>query len=356
MLDNKMETEYKITECKDLKQITTNAGTFHVPLELYNHYFSWARPKQEDFSYTFKRILERATNPSSVAAQLDNKREYTVDLDEKVRDLVGANGINPADFYSEKRNSSELWNFITPEILDLMARNNLFYHFSSKPDRYTLSEHLCMASSHKSFLGNPFTGGYSPNEKVCQETREKRSIEVLREPFFVGFVLLSNKKDYVPNNGELYRDLTYSRKVLERLDQTLAREVLSPIYEKSREASSPMDLQDVDYVRVLMKPVQYDKNMVAIPRPFSLEFLANKEVVAKNNDSHLLSLIQFRKSDLKLADTIEGSDGKKHYVTMRNKGSNHFLKEIPETPSWFESFYNRVLSELNKKGLFNNDI
>jgi len=218
--------------------------------------------------------------------------------------------------------------------------------FNSKGiDRYTHFEHTAMGGSALEFFNNPFMGGYSRDEGVIQEAKKRRREECLRKPRLskIGLVLLVNNPDF---NVERRMEFTYWNSVyqVEKLfDQSRAKLFFRELYERNTGRPQTQDNFDgIDYIRVDLVPKQYDKSLMAIPNPISLGFIVGGNVVAKIEDRQVLDRVKIRKQDVKVSDVIIDSNGDKHYIKMATKSGNHRLKEISETPFWFENYYRRI--------------
>lgn len=234
----------EIIKNKESVSVVTNMGKFNMPLEIFNAYSYHYRPTKDNFGYLFSHDLARAAIPESFEAS--SRKEsilpvswYETELDEKIRALVAERGINPRDYLDQYHQSnertSELWGIVTPQILDTMARNSIFLHFSryfDPIDRLTIIEHDVVGSSFPNFFGHPFMGGYSPDKQSQEDARKTRKEEVLdrkNECRLIGLIVYMNNENY-QFGGDIwhyFRTGDWAKK----LDQSLAEAYLGKIYD-----------------------------------------------------------------------------------------------------------------------------
>lgn len=103
-------------------------------------------------------------------------------------------------------------------------------------------------------------------------------------------------------------------------------------------------MDGIDYVRVVLFPVQYDKDLVAIPKPVSLQFLADKKIVCESKDRELVSRFRPKKNRIILTDEITDEHGNKRYIRVKTKDGQHTLSEMSGPYSWFDVYHNELFS------------
>src|SRR3989338_9476612 len=181
-----MEADYRIEHDNEEARIVTNAGTFHLSPELFAAYLENAHLKEYDYEQYWEQrsigfILARATLPQSFPArekELLNKWP-TDDLDRKVVEWVARERIIPTDYLERDMATSrtgDIWNRLTPEIKDLMARERLFLYFSNNSTNEDLTwlEHKACGSSTGFFFGNPFMTGLEADPEWQEQARAGR--------------------------------------------------------------------------------------------------------------------------------------------------------------------------------------
>lgn len=331
----------------NLTRVTTLVGTFNMPRVLYDAYLVSFRPTQKSFGYNFAYELARATIQESSSSKFKSGVWYEEELDEKIRQLVAERGIEPREFldkyHQRSERTSELWNVVTPEILDLVARNNIFYNFSRHTpiDRYTFIEHAVLAGSFHDFFGHPFMGGYSNDKDVQDQARMERKRQVLdhkSQLSRLGLMVYVNKDNWA--FGGDVREYFRSGERVQKLDQARAGIFLGKILRGLKNA--PKSLDEVDYVRIVLSPVQYDKDLVAVPKPVSLQFLRDAEVVCETGDRTVISAFRPKKNRIALTDAIEDDKGTTRHIVIKTKDGQHTLSEVSEQPHWFDIYYKEL--------------
>ena len=213
-------------------------------------------------------------------------------------------------------------------------------------DSLTYLEHDVFASGMGSFFRNPFMGGYNADPAVQESAREKRIERAsLNSPngFLLGIPLLA--KLYIRTAARSNVKIHFqSLNLLERMNQSAAAQALSPIYQEVRTADKPENLAGIDYVRLVVSPVQYDNQLVAVPEPLRVEFLVDAQPIVSTDRKEVLERLRLRREDSKLGDIIKGSDGKEHCIGIKTINNKHFLELIPKTRNWFENYHLRVFS------------
>lgn len=342
-----MTQKYSIDKGDKEVQISTEAGTFVMPISIYEAYEEKYRPKQDRLDDDFGWYFSRATFPKPY----HESKEYESELDQKIMQFIRKSGIDPKEYLDEykARGSEKMRELKLPqEILELVTRENLFYRFSTEGvDRSIGLEHEALASSYHGFFHHPFMGGYSTDPEVIAKKMEQREREVLSRgrKSHLGIPLYTKNKGSFKSFG--WGDHIKALDTLIRLDQTQLIESLEPIYQKSREENSPESFDEIDAAKVVLRPVQFDKNLLAIPKPVSLEFLVGKDVVARSKDRLVLSKLKPKKEDVQYLDTVRFPDQTTHYIDIKTKNGIHVLREVPPVLDWVENYYRRVIKSLN---------
>ena len=226
------------------------------------------------------------------------------------------------------------------------SRKEVINHFNrkNKVDRYTSFEHESLASSFTPFFRHPFMGGYSLNEEAILAAKAKRKTEVLEARnrlSSIGLILLVNKPDFEIAMGTTFWD---SERMVQELDQTIARAVFGEDYKKVPLTSqAPENLAEIEYVRLNLIPTQYDASLVAIPKPASLDYISRGEVVKSTKESGLLKRLEIKKRDVNPYGML-GDRKTEHYIGVTTRDGTHYLREIPEAPSWYKDYHRRVFS------------
>ncbi len=348
-----MTQKYSITKKDELVEISTAAGVFIMPSQIYDAYYEENRPKQDRLDYDFGSFFSRATFPKPKHERFGEPKEYEAELDGKIMQFVRESGIKPEEYLDKYkyRGSEKMKELRLPkEILDLVAREKLFYRFSTNGvDRLIGIEHEAIAGSYFGFFKHPFMGGYSTDQGVVAKAKEQREREVISGDCAVtimGFPLYvkDEKRDSFTWGDYHARALP----VLERLSTKQLIDALSQIYQSSRLDKSPNSLEDISAAKVQLKAVQFDKNLLAIPKPISLEFLVGKDVVARSKDRSLLSKLRPKKTDVKYLETIKFPDQTTHYIDIKTKDGIHVLREVLPSDNWVENYYRRVIDSLSQ--------
>jgi hypothetical protein len=328
-----MSVEFSISDHEGMKQVSTDMGIFCMTQRLFDAYLKSVRTTKKDFKHSFGRLLARATVPESYPARNDTREWFEVTLDDHIRALIESRAIEPRAFLNKYHEpidkTSELWDIMTPDILDMMATASLFHRFSGKRvDRMIYLEHTVIGGTTYLCFQNPFMSGYSPDESMQQLGRVNRQREILdrQKPFLIGLILYMKNDEF--QFGDV-KDYFSSGTIAMNSDQSSAKQVLEAIYAKSKGSGAPL-FDGLDYVRVVLAPVQYDEDLIAIPKPIAIDFIADRNIIYQSKDVRLLSHLKPKKQDLNLADTIENGDGPMIHIGRKTKGKYHLLSEIPK--------------------------
>lgn len=334
----------EIHESADLVSIIGNSGEFEMSRDLFHAYLTKNRPTQDNFKHDFATLLARATVPESSAHKYKQDHWFEKELDDQIISIVEEHKINPQDYltqcHTHNDRTQELWDYVTPKMLDTIARNGVMNRFngSKSIDRYTYLEHASIGGGTFPFFHHPFMGGYVEDSQIQENAGERRKEQVLNANSRlskIGLMLYVNRPNYVYSQD--ITELFDSGAWVEKLDQSRAKEQLAQIYS----SGSEQDFDEVDYVRLVVSPTQYDEDMIALPKPMALEFIANEEVSYRTQEPSILSNFDLIAKDIRLTDTI-GTENGQIYVELEKKANKHVLSEVEKSNFWFDNYHARV--------------
>lgn len=340
--------KYQLPNNFELKEkevlVRTNAGVFHIPLKMFKLYI------------LNESLLIQQQFPHTITQYLQGDRYYPIDhnkFDEnsahretrkKCREFLESKGLVPENYLRQHGGANEktvqLISVLPKELLDEIMFQGLDYHFSSHAalEDMTFFEHRLIASSSSQFFGHPFMGGFEASAEWQEKTKKKRRERILSKKWQQqGLILFLDRENWNSDIRQYWGDY---KEPLQKWGKQV-RQKLRPLYESVSDGSVPYE--DIDYVRLVLKPVKYNKQMEATPRPVRLEFLYNKKVVASVSNPDMLKYMKFQKGDFRLADTLEDETGKKKSIEITTKGFEHTLKFAEtEIPDWYNSYLERI--------------
>ena len=336
-------SEYKLPKNIEVNEneacIRTDSGEFHMPLEMFNLYIKRFTLDQNNFTHFITYYIGDGRY---------DKNQNTIDTRRKTKEFMASKGLRPEDYldkygYGPNEKTPELINILPKEIIDEAMFNQIIFHFSphSASDNITYFEHCLLASSSSEFFGHPFMGGFRSDLEWQRQSRVKRE-EGLRGESRISsrkqqaLILFTNREEY------RFGENTFLNKT-EAGSKELREEVRNRLKQLYQAIGGPIPFEEIDYARVVLKPVPFDIRMEAIPKPIQLEFLHNKNIVASTNDPVIVKSLKFKKEDFSLADALVDSLGNNRSIQMQTKGFVHTLKfSDAEIPNWYDSYLMRI--------------
>jgi len=317
--------------------LKTESGEFLMSPDVFDLYLRKYTVTEEDFRYELPSFLRKEKydhNPRSIA------------LRQRVRELLQSKGLIPENYldkyeYNGNEKIMELWNVIPTEILKEITYFHVQYHFTSHSanEKLTFIEHGMIASSSSQFFGQAFMGDFRADPEWQTNVRENRKNFLLKPGWLkqqaIILYLHRDRLQFGEISQSFRTDETYGNKV---------REKLRPLYERVSDGSVAFD--DLDYARVVVMPVPYDKNMAAFPKPKRIEFLFDTKVVAVVDDPAINKILRPKKEDCTLAEILKGPDGKDYPIEFHTRGPIHTLTIGHEKDDWYIKYLDRVAKSL----------